>query len=123
METFVIIEQCDRALCQHDATDLMSMLVDSRKSWKVPIGVAGLAKLEVDKTLYCWSYRHAGHAKKDCPLMQREAQTLGTPKRKHASIKLQELILAIQIYIQDMKKFSPTLLMKTRIFCYIYNRG
>jgi hypothetical protein len=48
------------------------MLVDSRKSRKVPIVVARLAEAEVDKALYCWSYGHAGHAKKDCPSKQKQ---------------------------------------------------
>jgi hypothetical protein len=30
-EAFDVVEQCDRALCQHDATELMSLLVDSNK--------------------------------------------------------------------------------------------
>ena len=33
-EAFAIVGQCDRALCQHDATDLVSFLVDSSKSRK-----------------------------------------------------------------------------------------
>ena len=28
-EALAIVEQCDRALCQHNATDLVSLLVDS----------------------------------------------------------------------------------------------
>jgi hypothetical protein len=42
-ETFVIVEQCDRALYQHDAIDLVSLLVDSSKSRKVPVAAVGLA--------------------------------------------------------------------------------
>ena len=30
-EAFAIVEQCDRVLCQHNATDLVSLLVDSSK--------------------------------------------------------------------------------------------
>ena len=36
----------------------------------------------MDKTLYCWSCGQAGHAKKDCPSKQKQAQTVGNPKRK-----------------------------------------
>ena len=70
-EAFAIVEQCDRALCQHDATNLVSILADSSKSRKVPVPTTGLAG--VDKTLYCWSCGQAGHAKKDCPLKKRQA--------------------------------------------------
>ena len=80
-EAFAIVELCDRALCQHDATDLVSLVIDSSKSRKAPVTTAGLAEVEVDKTLYCWSCGHAGYAKKDCPSKQRQAQTVGNPKR------------------------------------------
>jgi hypothetical protein len=43
VEAFAIVEQCDRVLCQHDATDLVSLLVDSSKSRKAPVAAAGLA--------------------------------------------------------------------------------
>ena len=55
VEAFTIVKQCDRALCQHDATDLVFLLVDSSKFWKSPITTAGLAETKVDKTMYCWS--------------------------------------------------------------------
>ena len=81
-EAFAIVEQCDRALCQHDATDLVSLLVDSSKSRKAPVATAGLAEAEADKTLYCWSCGESGHAKKDCPSKQKKAPTAERPKRK-----------------------------------------
>ena len=59
----------------------MSLLLDSIKSRKAPVATTGLAEAEVDKTMYCWSCGYAGHAKKDCPLKQRQAQTVGNPKR------------------------------------------
>ena len=52
-ESFVIVEERYHALCQHNATDLVSMLVDSSKSWKVLVAATELAKAEVDKTLFC----------------------------------------------------------------------
>ena len=81
-EVFAIVEQCDRDLCQYDATDLVFMLVDSSKTRKVPIVAVGLAEAEVFKTLYCWSCGQAGHTKKDCPSKERQAQTVGNPKQK-----------------------------------------
>lgn len=33
-EAFVVVKQCDRALYQHDAIDLVSLLVDSSKFQK-----------------------------------------------------------------------------------------
>ena len=53
-KAFAIVEQCDRALCQHDDTNLVFMLVDSSKPRKVLVAVARLAEAEVDKTLYYW---------------------------------------------------------------------
>ena len=55
--------QYDHALCQHDVTDLVSLLVDSSKSRKVPIAIIELAETEVEKTLYCWSWGQAYHTK------------------------------------------------------------
>jgi hypothetical protein len=66
-KVFAIVQQCDRALCQHDAIDLVFLLVDSSKFRKAAVAVAGLAETEVDKTLYYWSWRRACHAKNDCP--------------------------------------------------------
>ena len=61
-EAFAIIEQYNRALCEHNATDLVSLLVDSSKSRKAPTVTTGLAEAEVDKTLYCWPCGQAGYA-------------------------------------------------------------
>ena len=69
-EAFAIVEQCDRALYQYDATDLVSLLVDSNKSRKTLVATARLAEAMVDKTLYCWSCEQVDHAKKDCPSKQ-----------------------------------------------------
>lgn len=55
IEAFAIVEQCDRTLYQHDAIDLVSLLVDSNKSRKVLVVATKLATVEMDKTLYCWS--------------------------------------------------------------------
>lgn len=52
-EAFTIVEKCDCALCQHDATHLVSLLVDPSKSQKVQVAAAGVGESEVDKTLYC----------------------------------------------------------------------
>lgn len=41
---FAMMEQHDRALCQLDAYDKVSLLVDSSKSWKIPKSVACLGK-------------------------------------------------------------------------------
>ena len=52
-EAFEVVEQCDRVLYQHDVTYLVSLLMDSSKSQKVPTAATGLAEAEVDNTLYC----------------------------------------------------------------------
>ena len=79
-EAFVIVKQYDRALCQHDAIDLVFLLVDSSKFRKAPVATVGLAEAEMDKTLYCWSCGQAGHTKNDCPSKQRQAQTVDNAK-------------------------------------------
>ena len=40
----------DRFMCEHDATNLVSLLVDFNKSLKVPVVASGLAEVEMDKT-------------------------------------------------------------------------
>ena len=59
---FAVVKQCDGALCQNDATDLVSLLMDSRKSRETLVAAAGLIEAQVDKTLCCWSYGQASHA-------------------------------------------------------------
>ena len=81
-EAFAIVEQCDRTLCKYNVIDLVSLLVDTSKSQKGQVAIAGLAEVEVDKTLYCWTYGHVGHTRKDCLSKQRRTQTVGNPKRK-----------------------------------------
>lgn len=48
-KAFVVVEQCDRALCQHDVIDLVTLLVDSSKFWKILIMTVGLAEAETTK--------------------------------------------------------------------------
>ena len=55
-EAFAIVEQCNHTLCQFDASDLVSLLMDSSKFRKVPVVATRLAEAKVDKTLYFWSY-------------------------------------------------------------------
>ena len=81
-EAFAIVKQYERALCPHDAIDLVILLVDSSKSQNVPVTATGLAEAEVDKTLYCWSCGQTVHAKKDCPSKPRHAHNVGNPKQK-----------------------------------------
>lgn len=79
---FAITEQYDYALCQHNATGLVSLLVDFSKSRKTPITVLGLVETEVDRTLYCCSFGESAHAKKYHRLKQMKAHTVNNPKRK-----------------------------------------
>ena len=84
-EAFVehtIVEQCDRAFSQHDAIDLVSLLVYFSQSRKVSVAAVELAEAEVDKALYCWFSRQAGHAKKNSLIKQTQTQTVCNPKRK-----------------------------------------
>ena len=54
VEAFAEVDQCNCTLCQHDATDLISLLVVFNKSRKFPIVTAGLAATEDDNTYHCW---------------------------------------------------------------------
>ena len=72
VKPFAIVEMHDRPLCQYEAIDLMSLLVDSSKSRKILIVTAWLAEAAVDNTYYCWSCGHVVHAKNDCPSKQRQ---------------------------------------------------
>jgi hypothetical protein len=81
-EAFAVVEQCDCALCQHEATDLVSLLVDSSKPQRASVTIARLAEVETDNIYHCWSCGQACHAEKDCLSKQRQAQVVGTPKRK-----------------------------------------
>lgn len=80
-EAFAFVEQCDRALYQHDAIDLASLLMDSSKFWTILVMTAKLIEMEMDKTLYCWFYGQSGHVKKDF-LKQKKAPTVKKLKRK-----------------------------------------
>jgi hypothetical protein len=76
---FAIVEWYDRSLSQYDAIGFVSMLVDSSKSRKALVAIAGLAETKMDKTLYFWSCWQADHARKGCPLKPKRAQN---PRRK-----------------------------------------
>lgn len=67
VEAFTIVEQYDCALNQHDAINLIYLLVDSSISVKDPAATTRLAEAEVDKTLYCWFCGQLSHANKDRP--------------------------------------------------------
>lgn len=43
VEAFTIVEQCDSALYKHDATDLLSLLINSSKFRKTSVVTARLA--------------------------------------------------------------------------------
>lgn len=64
VEAFTVVEQYDHALYQHDATVLVSLLMDFSKSPKTPIVIATLAEAEGNKTLYCWSCVQLDQTKK-----------------------------------------------------------
>lgn len=81
-QIFAVVKQCDHALCQHDITVLVSLLVDSNIFRQTSVAAEGLTKTKVGKTLYCWSCGHAGYAKKDWPSMQRHVHNMNNPKQK-----------------------------------------
>lgn len=79
---FAMMEQYDHALCYHDATNLVFLLVVSSKFRKTPIAATRLVEMEMDNTSYCWSCIDLGHTKKDCPSKQKKAPTVEKPKQK-----------------------------------------
>jgi hypothetical protein len=48
-----VVKQCDRAFSQHDATDLVSLLIDYSKFWKAMVVAAGLVETKVKNILCC----------------------------------------------------------------------
>jgi len=72
-QAFTEVEMCDRALCQHDATDMVSWMTDTSKSKKVATATSSLAETQPEKTLHCWGCGEAGHTKNDpnCPKKKR----------------------------------------------------
>ena len=72
----------DRFLCEHDATNLVSLLGDFNKSLKVPVVAVGLAEVEMYNTLYCWSCGYTGYTKKNYPSKPMQTHNVGNSKRK-----------------------------------------
>lgn len=81
-EAFAISEHCDRALCQHDTTDLVFLLIDSSKLWRTHVAAVDLVKVEVEKTSHFQFFGELGYAKKDCPSKKKYELTMEKPKRK-----------------------------------------
>lgn len=81
-EAFVVVKQCDRALCQHSAIDLVSLLMNSNNSRRIRTVAAWSAKVDTNNTLYCRYCVKSNHAKKDCPLKQEKAPTVEKSKQK-----------------------------------------
>lgn len=67
-KTFAVVEYYDLALCQHDATDLVSLLMDYSEYQRIHLVAVGLAETRASKTSYCWFCGELHHAKKDFSL-------------------------------------------------------
>lgn len=82
-QAFAEVEKCDRALCQHDATDMVSWMTDISKPKKAATATSSLAKTQPEKTLHCWGCGESGHTKNDpnCP-KKKKAQNTEKPKQK-----------------------------------------
>ncbi|KAH8974108.1 hypothetical protein BDL97_01G084300 [Sphagnum fallax] len=52
-QAFAEVEKCDRALCQHDATDMVSWMTDISKPKKAATATSSLAETQPEKTLHC----------------------------------------------------------------------
>ena len=75
-QAFTEVEMCDRALCQHDATDMVSWMTDASKSKKAATATSSLAETQPEKPVHCWGCGEAGHTKNDpnCPKKRRAPQ-------------------------------------------------
>ena len=63
-EAFAVVDLCDRALCQHNANDLVSLLMNSSKPRRTQVTTARLAEADADNIYHCWSCGQANHTKK-----------------------------------------------------------
>ena len=68
-QAFAEVEMCDKALCQHDATDMVAWMSDASKSRKAVVATSSLAETQLKKTIHCWGCVEGQHIKNDltCP--------------------------------------------------------
>ena len=55
-QVFAVVERCDRALCQHDAADMVSWMTESTKSRRIITATSSLADnqpIKEQRNLYC----------------------------------------------------------------------
>ena len=90
-QAFAEVEMCDRALCQHDASDMVSWMTDASKSRKAATATSSLAETQLEKTLHCWGCGESGHVKNNlsCP-NKKEGKQLENSKSKAELVKTEE---------------------------------
>jgi hypothetical protein len=90
-QAFAKVEKCDKALCQHDATDMVSWMTDISKPKKAATATSSLVETQPEKTLHCWGCGESGHTKNDpnCP-KKKKAQNTEKPKQKTEVAKIGE---------------------------------
>ena len=89
-QLFVEVESCDRGLCQHDATNMVSWMIDASKSKKATNATSSLVETQSEKTLHCWGCGEFSHTKNDpnCPKnLKKKDQFTKKPKHKIDRIK------------------------------------
>ena len=81
-QAFEVVEKCDKALCQHDATDMIFGMTEFPKS-KKPVAVSG-GLADTDPDIHCWRCGGTGHTKKDtsCPKYPKDSKSQGKAKKK-----------------------------------------
>lgn len=90
-QAFIEVERCDRALYQHDITNMVAWMIDATKFGKTSIATTNLANTQLKKLLYCWKCREAGHTKKDpnCPQFPKKTQPLDKSKKKEEVVRFE----------------------------------
>jgi hypothetical protein len=93
-QAFAVIERCDRALCQHDATDMVSWMTKNTKSKRIitaTSSLAGTQHVKEQKILHCWGCEEAGHSKNDSNChKKKKTQPLGILKQKMEPVKAED---------------------------------
>ena len=92
-QAFAEVERCDKALCQHDATDMVSWMTDASKSKKASTATSSLTETQPEKTLHCWGCGGSGHTKNDANYpknLMKKDQSTKKPKLKIERVRAGE---------------------------------
>nr|PNR34065.1 hypothetical protein PHYPA_023881 [Physcomitrium patens] len=66
-QTFVEVEKYNKALCQYDAIDIVTWMMDVSKSKKMTTIKSSLTETQLEKTMNCWKCGLTSSNLKPCP--------------------------------------------------------